>query len=48
MVPWDPSIDRQDLKAKEGLKEYYAKIHDYACAARIGFAVGKAMEILQM
>lgn len=37
----------QDLKTKEGLEEYYAKIHDYACAARIRFAVGKAMEILQ-
>ena len=35
-----------DLKTKYGLKEYYAKIHDYACAERIRFAVKKAVEIL--
>jgi len=36
-----------DLKTKEGLKEYYTKVHDYACAERIRFAVKKALEILQ-
>jgi len=36
-----------DLKTKEGLQEYYAKVHDYACAARIRFAVEKALEILK-
>ena len=36
-----------DLKTKEGLKEYFEKVHDYACAARIRFAVKKALEILQ-
>jgi len=36
-----------DVKTKEGLKEYYAKVHDYACAERIRFAVQKAVEILQ-
>jgi len=36
-----------NLKTKEGLKEYFAKVHDYACAARIRFAVQKALEILQ-
>ena len=36
-----------DLKTNEGLKEYYAKVHDYACAARIRFAVEKAVEILK-
>jgi len=36
-----------DLKTKEGLKEYFAKVHDYACAARIRFAVQKALEILK-
>jgi len=36
-----------DLKTKEGFKEYYAKVHDYTCADRIRFAVGKALEILQ-
>jgi len=35
-----------DLKTKEGLKEYYARVHDYACADRIRFAVQKALEIL--
>ena len=36
-----------DLKTKEGLIEYYAKVHDYACAARIRFAVENALEILK-
>jgi len=36
-----------DLKTQEGLKEYYAKVHDYACAARIRFAVQKALGMLQ-
>ena len=29
------------------MKKYYAKIHDYACAKRLRFAVRKAMEIFQ-
>jgi len=40
-------MERAQEKTKEGLKEYYAKIHDYACAARLRFAVKKALEILQ-
>lgn len=36
-----------DLKTEEGLKEYYAKVHDYVCAARLRFAVKKTMDILQ-
>lgn len=36
-----------DLKTKEGLKEYFAKVHDYACVKRLKFAVEKAIEILQ-
>lgn len=36
-----------DLKTEEGLNEYFAKVHDYACAARIRFAVKSALEILQ-
>ena len=36
-----------DLKTKEGLKEYFEKIHDYACAERLKFAIEKAVEILQ-
>ena len=35
-----------DLKTKEGLKEYFAKVHDYACAERLKFAVEKGVEIL--
>ena len=36
-----------DLKTKEGLKEYFSKVHDYSCAERIRFAVEKAAEILE-
>jgi len=36
-----------DVKTEEGMKEYLAKVHDYACAARIRFAVKNALEILQ-
>jgi len=36
-----------DLKTKEGLKEYYTTVHDYACVERLKFAVEKALEILQ-
>jgi len=35
-----------DVKTKEGQKEYFAKIHDHACADRICFAVRKGAEIL--
>jgi len=35
-----------NLKTEEGLKEYYAKVHDYACVERLKFAVEKAVEIL--
>jgi C_GCAxxG_C_C family probable redox protein len=35
-----------DIKTKEGFKEYCAKVHDYACADRIRFAVRKGVEIL--
>jgi len=35
-----------DLKTKEGLKEYFAKVHDYACVERLKFAVEKAIEVL--
>jgi len=36
-----------DLKTEEGLREYFQKVHDYACAARIRYAVKKALEILE-
>lgn len=35
-----------DVKTKEGLMEYFAKVHDYACAERIRFAIEKAVGIL--
>ena len=35
-----------DLKTPEGLKEYFARVHDYTCAERLKFAVEKALEIL--
>mgnify|MGYP001035700614 CR=1 FL=1 len=35
-----------NLKTPEGLKEYYARVHDYACVERLKFAVEKAIEIL--
>jgi len=36
-----------NLKTPEGLKEYYARVHDYECTERLKFAVQKAVEILQ-
>jgi C_GCAxxG_C_C family probable redox protein len=36
-----------DVKTAEGMKEYLRSVHDYACAERVEFAVGKAMEILK-
>ncbi|MFQ5866465.1 MAG: C-GCAxxG-C-C family protein [bacterium] len=35
-----------NLKTPEGLKEYFTRVHDYACAERLKFAVEKAVEIL--
>jgi len=35
-----------NLKTEEGLKKYFAKVHDYACVKRFKFAVEKAIEIL--
>lgn len=40
-------LTRLDLKTQEELKEYFTKVHDNACAERIRFAVGKAVEILK-
>jgi len=37
-----------DLKTEKGLKEYYEKVHDQACTARIRFAVKKTVEILDV
>jgi C_GCAxxG_C_C family probable redox protein len=40
-------LTRLDIKTQEGLKEYFAKVHDYGCAERIKFAVAKGTEMLQ-
>jgi C_GCAxxG_C_C family probable redox protein len=39
-------LTRLDIKTNQGLKEYFAKVHDFACADRIRFAVRKGVEIL--
>jgi len=36
-----------NLKTEDGLKEYFTKVHDYACVERLKFAVEKALEILR-
>jgi len=35
-----------DLKTQEGLKEYFARVHDFECTERLKFAVSSALEIL--
>jgi C_GCAxxG_C_C family probable redox protein len=35
-----------NLKTDEGLKEYFARVHDYECTERLKFAVEKAVELL--
>jgi C_GCAxxG_C_C family probable redox protein len=35
-----------DLKTEERLKEYFAKVHDYACVDRLKFAVEKTLETI--
>lgn len=39
-------LTRLNLKTEEGLKQYFARVHDYECTERLKFAVEKAMEIL--
>jgi C_GCAxxG_C_C family probable redox protein len=39
-------LTRLNLKTPEGLKEYFARVHDYECVERLKFAVEKAVEIL--
>jgi len=41
-------LTKLDLKTADGIKEYYAKVHDFACAERIRFAVRKGSEILHI
>ena len=40
-------LTKLNLKTQEGLKEYFARVHDYECTERLRFAVRKALEILQ-
>jgi len=35
-----------NLKTPEGLKEYFARVHDYECTERLKFAVEKAAQLL--
>ena len=39
-------LTRLDVKTPEGLKEYFARVHDYECTQRLRFAVEKALEML--
>ena len=39
-------LTRLNLKTPEGLKEYFARVHDYECTERLKFAVEKAVAIL--
>ena len=36
-----------NLKTGEGLKEYFARVHDYECTERLKFAVEKAITLLE-
>jgi C_GCAxxG_C_C family probable redox protein len=36
-----------NLKTPEGLKEYFARVHDYECTERLKFAIEKAVETLE-
>lgn len=40
-------LTRLDVKTQEGLKEYFARVHDYECTERLRFAVEKAVELLR-
>ncbi len=36
-----------NLKTEEGLKEYFARVHDYECTERLKIAVEKAITLLE-
>jgi C_GCAxxG_C_C family probable redox protein len=40
-------LTRLNLKTQEGLKEYFAHVHDYACADRLRFAVEEGLKLLR-
>lgn len=39
-------LTKLNLKTEEGLKEYFARVHDFECTKRLEFAVEKGVEIL--
>jgi C_GCAxxG_C_C family probable redox protein len=36
-----------NLKTEQGLKEYYSRVHDYACVERLKFAVEKGLQLIE-
>ena len=48
---WGATTCRQltglNVKTPEGMQEYLKSVHDYACTARVKFAVKKAIELLK-
>jgi len=36
-----------NLKTEQGLKEYFTRVHDYACVERLKFAVEKGLEMFR-
>jgi len=48
---WGATTCRQltglNVKTPEGMQEYLKNVHDYACTARVKFAVKKAIELLK-
>jgi C_GCAxxG_C_C family probable redox protein len=40
-------LTQLDVKTPEGLKEYFARVHDYECTQRLRFAVEKVLELLK-
>lgn len=36
-----------NLKTEQGLKEYYSRVHDYACVERLKFAIEKGLKLFE-
>jgi len=39
-------LTKLNLKTEDGLKQYFARVHDFECTERLKFAVEKASELL--
>ena len=39
-------LTRLNLKTEAGLKDYFARVHDFECTERLKFAVERGIEIL--